>query len=59
MVNLSLCCLIPVGTVFVAQPTFIFGMTGGEEKSEEYFQGIGILMAAAVINAVSNVLQAL
>jgi len=65
LVNLSLCCLIPVGTVFVAQPTFIFGMTGGgggaggDEKSEEYLQGIGILMAAAVINAISNVLQAL
>ena len=59
LVNLSLCCLIPVGTVFVAQPTFIFGRTGGDEKSDEYFKGIAILMAAAVINAIANVLQAI
>ena len=51
--------MIPVGTVFVAQPTFIFGRTGGDEKSDEYFKGIAILMAAAVINAIANVLQAI
>ena len=43
----------------MAQPTFIFGRTGGDEKSDEYFKGIAILMAAAVINAIANVLQAI
>ena len=55
--NLALCCVIPVGTVLVAQPSFIFG-SSGFVMSHQYLNGVGIMAVVAVLNSLTNVLQA-
>ena len=48
--------MIPVGTILVTQPSFIFGSTGFD-PSQEYLKGMGIMAVVAVLNSLTNVLQ--
>ena len=48
--------MIPVGTVLVAQPSFLFGASGFV-LSSEYLQGLGIMLCVAVLHSLTNVLQ--